>query len=194
MKYILTFALLLTGCATYEITDTGRALRTEDQYFEIVQKNSDRTIRYSGLYNVLEMQGTLLSAEVLEAQLDQKTRIYLWDETKFQTEKDLVAKRLSSETEIFLSFYTPERKNDDLGTPKTLWKTFLDVDGRRYEGKVVRMKSSLAELISLYPTHNRFYTPYSLIFPLPAKSIEGKEMKITVTGPVGSGTLHYNKK
>ncbi|WP_413577289.1 hypothetical protein ACLVWU_03280 [Bdellovibrio sp. HCB290] len=198
MKYILALpfllTLLLTGCASYEITDTGRALRTEDQYFEIVQKNSDRTTRYSGLYNVLEMQATLLSSEVLEAQLDQKTRIYLWDDNKFQTEKNLVAKRLSTETEFFLSFFTPEKKNDDLGTPKTLWKTFLDVEGRRYEGKVIRIKSALAELTSLYPTHNRFYTAYSLIFPVSEKSIEGKEMKITVTGPVGSGTLNFNKK
>ncbi|WP_413580483.1 hypothetical protein [Bdellovibrio sp. HCB288] len=198
MKYILALplllTLLLTGCASYEVTDSGRALRTEDQYFETVQKYTDRTTKYSGLYNVLEMQATLLSSEVLEAQLDQKTRIYLWDEAKFQEERGKVATRLSAETEFFLSFFTPERQNDNLGTPKSLWKAFLDVDGRRYEGKVTRIKSSLAELISLYPTHNRFYTPYSLTFPVSEKTISGKEMKVTVTGPVGSGILSFNKK
>lgn len=193
MKYIFSLALLLAGCASYEVTPTGRALRTENQYFEIVEKNSDRTTKYSGLYNLLEMQATVLNSEVTEGQLDQLTRFYLWDDAKFQQEKSKRETKLSSETEFFLSFYTPERKNDDLQKDTSLWRTFLDVDGKRYQGKVTRIKSSLAELVSLYPTHNRFFTAYQLIFPIPVKSIEGKEMMITVTGPVGSGTLHFNK-
>jgi hypothetical protein len=194
MKYIFTFALILTGCASYEITPTGRALRTENQYFEIVEQNSDRTTKYSGLYNLLEMQGTILNSAVIEGQLDQLTRFYQWDDAKFEQEKSKRETKLSSETEFFLSFYTPERKNDDLQKDTSLWRTFLDVDGKRYQGKVTKIKSSLAELVSMYPTHNRFFTPYSLTFPVAVKSIEGKEMKVTITGPVGSGTLHFNEK
>ncbi|WP_413560053.1 hypothetical protein [Bdellovibrio sp. HCB209] len=194
MKYILALSLLVTGCASYEITESGRALRTEDQYFSIVDKNTDRTTKYSGLYNLLEMQAVVLNSEVLDAQVDQLTRFYLWDEPKIQDEKIKRDARLNKETELFLSFYTPNVKNDDLQKDTTLWKIFLDVDGRRYQGKVTRIKSPLAELVSLYPTHNRFFTPYALTFPVAMKSIEGKEMKVTVTGPVGSGTLNYNKK
>lgn len=194
MKYILAFSLLLAGCASYEITPSGRAIRTEDQYFEIVDKNTDRTTKYSGLYNLLEMQAVQMNSELMDAQVDQLTRFYLWDEPKIQDEKIKRDARLSKETEFFLSFYTPNSKNDDLQKDTTLWKTFLDVDGRRYQGKVTKIKSALTELVSLYPTHNRFFTPYSLTFPVAMKSIEGKEMTVTVTGPVGSGTLHYNKK
>lgn len=193
MKYIFALALLISGCASYEVTQTGRALRTENEYFETVEKFSDRTTKYSGLYNVLEMQATLLNSAVTEAQLDQLTRFYLWEDPKFNTEKAKRETKLSTETEFFLSFYTPERKNDDLQKDTTLWRTFLDVDGKRYEGKVTRNKSALAELVSLYPTHNRFFTAYNLVFPIPVRSIEGKEMKVTVTGPIGSGTLHFNK-
>lgn len=194
MKYFILLFLALSACASYEITPSGRALRTEDQYFEIVDKNSDRTTKYSGLYNTLEIQATLLNSEVTEAQMDQLARFYLWDESHFQTEKAKREEKLNRETEFFLSFFTPERKNDDLAKNVTLWKTFLDVDGRRYEGKVTKIKSALAELTSLYPYHNRFYTPYSMVFPVSVRSIEGKTMKLTVTGPVGSGTLTFQQK
>ncbi|MBO9665991.1 MAG: hypothetical protein J7501_04200 [Bdellovibrio sp.] len=192
MRYLFILAFLaLSACATYEITPSGRALRTEDEYFEIVEDNSDRTTRYSGLYNVLEMQGTLLNTAVSEAQLDQQARYYLWDETKYNSEQTKRQESLNRETEIFLSFFTPERKNDDMDKNSTVWKTFLDVDGRRYEGRVTKLKKALPELTSLYPTHNRFFTPYSLVFPVPVKSIENKDIKLTVTGPVGSGVLHF---
>ncbi|MFM6930161.1 MAG: hypothetical protein ACKOX6_16945 [Bdellovibrio sp.] len=194
MKYFILLFLALSACASYEITPSGRTLRTEDQYFEIVDRNSDRATKYSGLYNTLEIQGTLLNSEVSQAQMDQLARFYLWDEAHFQTEKAKREEKLNRETEVFLSFFTPERKNDDLAKNATLWKTFLDVDGRRYEGKVTKLKAALAELSSLYPYHNRFYTPYSMIFPVSVKSIEGKSIKLTVTGPVGSGTLVFQPK
>lgn len=194
MKYILALSFLIAGCASYEITQSGRSIRTEDQYFSIVDKNTDRTTKYSGLYNLLEMQAVMMNSELMDAQVDQLTRFYLWEDAKIQEEKGKREARLNKETEFFLSFYTPNSKNDDLQKDTTLWKTFLDVDGRRYQGKVTKIKSPLAELVSLYPTHNRFFTPYSLTFPVAMKSIEGKEMTLTVTGPVGSGTLHYNKK
>lgn len=194
MKYFLLLFLTLSACASYEILPSGRALRTEDQYFEIVDKNSDRTTKYSGLYNTLEMQATILNTEVIDAQLDQLSRFYLWDDTHYQTEKAKREEKLNTETEVFVSFFTPERKNDDLAKNTTLWKIFLDVDGRRYEGKVTKIKAALAELTSLYPYHNRFYTPYNIVFPVSSKLIEGKLVKLTVTGPVGSGTLVFQPK
>jgi hypothetical protein len=55
MKYFILLFLALSACASYEITPSGRALRTEDQYFEIVDKNSDRTTKYFGFYNIFEI-------------------------------------------------------------------------------------------------------------------------------------------
>ncbi len=191
MKYILCLSLFLSACASYEVTTTGRALRTEGEYFETVENNTTLTRRYSGLYNILEIEATLLKSQVLDAQLDQQTRIYLWDEVKFQEEKAKVNGRLNKETELFVGFFTPERKNDDAASPTTTWRVFLDADGRRYEGKVTKLKVQFAELISLYPYFNRFHTPYKVVFAVPMKSIENKDLKVTVTGPVGSAALDY---
>lgn len=192
MKYLLTFTLLLSACAsTYEVTPSGRTLRTADEYMETLEKNSDKLRSYSGFYNILDVEGVVLNSKVAEAQLDQSSRLYQWDESKYAEQKAKFDQRLSRESEFFISFFTPERKNDDLSKTTTVWRIFLDVDGRRFEGKAVKMKQPLAEIQGLYPFHNRFATPYSVIFPVAMRSIEGKEMKVTMTGPVGSGVMTF---
>lgn len=184
--------LCLAACATYETTPSGRNIRTESEYFNVIDQNSDKVTRYSGLYNLLDAQGTILNSKVLEAQMDQLTRIYQWDDKKFLEEKSKNEGRLNKEAEFFLAFYTPERKSDDLNRPNTQWRLFLDVGGKRYEGKVTKIKTALPELISLYPSFNRFYTPYSVIFNVPMKSIEASPLKMTITGSVGSAILNFN--
>lgn len=193
MKYLLLAFLFLSACATnYEVTPAGHTIKTAGDYASVIEKNSDKVRRYSGFYNTLEMEGTVLNSAVSQAQLEQASMLYQWDEKKFADEKAKVEDRLSKQTDFFLSFYTPERKNDDLSKPNTMWKVFLDVEGRRYEGKVTKIKLQLAEIEGLYPYHNRFYSPYSVTFPVTMRSIEGKPLKLTVTGAVGSGVLEFN--
>lgn len=127
----------------------------------------------------------------MQAQLEYSATLYQWDEKKFLEEKGKMESRLSKESEIFMSFFTPERKNDDLSKKNTMWKIFLDVDGKRYEGKATKIKLQLAEIEALYPYHNRFYTPYTVVFPIAMKSIERRPLEVTVTGVVGSGTLKF---
>ncbi|MDG0815599.1 hypothetical protein [Bdellovibrio svalbardensis] len=191
MKYLFALCLCLTACASYEVTPGGRAIRTESEYFNVIDQNSDQQIKYSGLYNLLDVQGTALNSKVMEAQMDQLTRIYQWDDKKYLEEKSKFEGRLNKETEFFVAFYTPERKSDDLNKPNTQWRLFLDVAGKRYEGKVAKIKTASPELISLYPSFNRFYTPYSVTFNVPMKSIESLPMKLTVTGSVGSAALDF---
>ncbi|QDK38919.1 hypothetical protein [Bdellovibrio sp. NC01] len=194
MRYLAALLLLtLSACATYEVTPAGRAILTENQYFEIVDQNSDQVTRYSGLYNLLDVQGTALTSKVLLAQMDQLTRIYQWDENKFKEEKAKNEGRVNKEAEFFLAFYTPERKSDDLNKPNTQWRIFLDVDGKRYDGKITKIKIAFPELVSLYPSFNRFYTPYSVVFNVPMRLVENKPMKMTITGSVGSAVLNFPK-
>lgn len=190
MKYLIALSLLaLSACATYEVTPGGRTIRTESEYFKEIDAHSDQLTRYSGLYNLLDMQATVLNSKVREAQMDQLTRIYQWDEKKYQEEKAKNQASLNSETQIFLGFYTPERKSDNLDKPSNQWRVFMDVGGKRYDGKVTKIRVATPELTSLYPSYNRFYTPYTVTFNVPMKSIEDQPLKITVTGAVGSGVL-----
>ena len=104
---------------------------------------------------------------------------------------DELVTKMAKETEFFISFFVPERKHDDLHKAKTLWKLFLDANGRRYEGKSSRMKTILSDVVSLYPQHNRWSTPYIVSFPVPVSMIENGGAILTITGPAGSTTLSF---
>ncbi len=192
MKYLLILTFLLTACAsTYEVTPAGRTLRTADEYTEILQKNSDKLRTYSGFYNILDVEAVVINSLVAQAYLEHNARLYQWTDARYSEEKTKLEQRLSRQSEFFMSFFTPERKNDDLYKPDTMWRIFLDVDGRRFEGKATRVKLPLAEIQAAYPFHNRFATPYLITFQVPMLSIEKKEMKLTLTGAVGSGSLTF---
>lgn len=192
MKSILVLSfLILASCASQELVRGGRPLISKSNYVDLIYDNTQKDIKYSGLYNTLEVQATPFTSQVAQGQLDYQTHIYQWDENKFSTESAAYETRLNREAEFFISFFTPEKKNDDLTKPNSVWKVFLDVDGRRYEGQVKKVHSLLAEIQGFYPYHNRFSTPYSVIFPVPMKSIESKPMTLTLTGPIAAGILKF---
>ncbi len=193
-KLVVAAFLALTACASYEVTPSGRTQKTTENYMLVLEKNSDKVRRYSGFYNTIDMEGTLLNQEVTRAQLEQSAYIYQWDDAQFKDEKNKRESKMAKETELFLSFYTPDRKNDTLFKADSIWKIFLDIDGRRYEGKAQKIKTELIHIEGLYPYHNRFYTPYSIVFPVPTAQIEGKPAKLTITGAVGSANLNFNSK
>ncbi len=193
MRFLLLtlFSLAITACATRDVTPTGINVMSESAYNSVIEEYSDSTERYSGLYNTITMRSTLLNSKVSRAQVDQSARLFMWDQEKYNAELSKTNQKLEKETEIFLSFFTPTRKHDNLNHSKTLWRIFLDANGKRYEGKVTKIKLLTSELQGLYPYHNSFSTPYSVIFPIPITSIEKGNSKLTVTGPVGSATQSY---
>jgi len=187
MKSLFIAFLLLGACADNQPKPpyNGPGI-SADQYETVLESHKASTRDYQGFYNTVEMQGVLITPDMAEAQIEQNTRLYQWDAQKIQAEKDSANTRLSSQTEIFLAFYTPERKNDNLDKVQTLWKVFLDANGKRYEAKVKKIKLLPSEILGLYPFYNKFCTPYQLTFPFPVTSLAGSPVKLTITGPVTS--------
>ena len=196
LSLLVTSAILLTSmisCSTLPSPDPSLNLISESTYQEIISENTQHQQKYSGLYNTIDVTATILNSKVTSAQTDQYARLYLWDLTKYNEEKAKAESNLNKEASFFVSFYTPEKKHDDLNKNKTLWKIFLDVDGKRHEGKVKKIKLLTEELQGFYPFHNRFSTPYMITFSTPMKEIENKKnIKLTITGPIGSASLIYN--
>ena len=184
--------ILLSGCATRETTSAGVQIATQSESEKVVDRYSDRIESYNGLYNTMQAAATLHNSVVSAAILDQKARLFQWDQGKFDAQKLESQEKLGKETEVFISFFTPDKKHDDLNKNPSLWKIFLDVNGRRYEGKVTKIKLQTVEVQSLYGYHNRFSTPYQLIFPISVRLVENYPSKLTLTGPVGSATLNFN--
>jgi hypothetical protein len=164
----------------------------ESEYYSTIDNNSRRKQVYDGFYATMEFSAALINTPASRARVDQNARIYQWDADKYKDEKAKSESNLAKQTEIFLSFYVPDRKNDDLNKSKTLWKVFLDANGKRYEGKVEKMKTLIAEVLALYPLHNRWSTPYKVIFNVPTDLVEAGPTKLTLTGPVGFASVDFD--
>lgn len=189
---ILVVSTFLFACATpVKKYESQLNLISEDQYTEIIEKQMIHDQAYDGLYNTIDMKAVPLTSKVSLAQVDQTARQYLWDETKYNEERNKAQQQLDKESQIFVSFFTPEKKHDDLAKNKTLWKIFIDVDGHRYEGKASKIKLLESEIKGLYSFHNKFSTPYQITFPVAMKNIEGKAIRLTLTGPVGSSSVVF---
>lgn len=193
LKIIFTAGLFLgmLACSTVETNNTGLPLMEESEIKQTIEQFSAHQQVYDGLYNAIDMTVTMRNSKVIRAQLAQRARQSQWDRTQFQLETANAEKKAKAETEIFLSFFTPDHKNDDLHKGKTAWKVYLEADGHRWEGKVTKLKFTLAELKAMYPKHNPFGTPYLISFPVGIESVEDKAAKFTVTGPLGAGVANF---
>jgi hypothetical protein len=184
----------LTACVSSNVTSSGVNIMSEASYEAIVDKWSDHVEDYNGLNNTVTIMATLLNPEMATAQLDQNARVFQWDQITFDNEKKKLENNLGQQTEIFVSFYSPERKWDDLYKSKTLWKVFLDMNGQRYEGKVSKIKLLPREVQSLYHYHTSFATPYTISFPVSARGVDNKPARLIFTGAIGSVTLNFGNK
>lgn len=189
--WTLLLATTLFGCAT-SYHNPNLPLTDEDSYFSTLQKFTAKMQVYNGFQAAVDYSATLLNHPVSQHQVDQNARIYQWTPTQYADEKAKSESVLAKRTEIFLSFFTPDKKNDDLNKAKTSWKIFLDAGGRRYEGRAEKIKANNSEIAALYPSYNRWSTPYRLIFDTPVSQIENQQSKLTLTGPIGSTTVEFN--
>lgn len=190
---LLTFlgTAFLTGCKSQPIPSPGVDTISQSEYEAKIDPYTQRIEKYDGIVNVLHYSATLLNSKVDQAQLMQRARLYQWDSATFNSEMQKMNAELDKNTQIFITFYTPERKHDDLNKNQTLWKIFLDADGRRWEGKATKIKLLTNEIQAMYPDHTRFATPYILTFPVSMRLIESKPIRLTLTGTVTSATVEF---
>lgn len=201
MKIIWASCIVLgatLGCSStnklseVDATTESRSPQLTKNYTMGINSYSDGDANYTGLYNTFEYRATLLNSAVHKLVLNQQAKSYLWDEEKLSKEDEKNQKKMADFTEIFLSFYTPERKNDNLTDAKSIWRVYLDVGGRRYTGKVKRDRSLLAEIQALFPYHTRWNTAYRVSFPIPTATVDTQNSQVTITGPLGTKTVNFS--
>lgn len=187
---ILVF-FFFSSCATQLPVAEGIPDISKADYTDLMQNKSVKEEIYSGLYNQVTAHATRLDASAQESYLAYSARLYQWSKSQYDQEKSKVATKQSQSSEFFLSFYTPERKHNDLSSSKSMWKIYLDVEGQRYEGSAVRLKQNVNELETMYPAHNRWSTPYLISFPIAAALLDGKPAKVTITGAISTVQLQF---
>lgn len=172
-------------------TSGPESIRVPKSHIEVIEANSSGDSEFAGLYNTFELKATILNSTVREALVQRQAEYYQWDAAQVSTEREKATQENSAEAAVFVSFATPERRNDNLADKKSIWRIFLDVGGRRYVGQAKKDRRLIAELQALFPYHTRWNTPYMFSFPVGMSAIENQTMKLTITGPLGSRVLEF---
>lgn len=191
IRLLLLSLFLLSACTTTR-TNPSMALMSEGDVESAIDRNTVRKRVYDGFQNIMEVSITAHNSAVLAALLDQNARLYQWNAENFSLEKNKVDATKSNQTDFFLSFFVPEKKYDDLHRKTSSWKVFLDINGRRLEGRVTKVKGNYAEIRALYPHFTRWNTAYLLSFGVPTADIDMQPSSVTITGPVGSVTAEFS--
>jgi hypothetical protein len=173
-------------------TSGPESIHVPKSHVEVIEANSSGDSEFAGLYNTFELKATILNTPVREALVQRQAEYYQWDPAQVSSEREKATQENSAEAAVFISFSTPERRNDNLADKKSIWRIFLDVGGRRYVGQAKKDRRLIAEIQALFPFHTRWNTPYLLSFPVGMSAIENQTMKLTVTGPLGSRVLEFS--
>ena len=197
--FLLSIMLVMSlmSCTSTSVKDTAVAgddalpPKADLTYEQKLDRYSAGDKEYAGFYNAFEYRATILNTPVRDLLLQKRAAYFQWDDAKIAQEKEKSHQELSTQTIMFVSFFTPERLNDNLADRKTIWRTYIDAGGRRYEGKVTRIRLLLAELSTLYPYHTRWNSPYKFEFPVPTTAIETQDVTLTITGPLGSRSVTF---
>ena len=194
--FIMT-AFLFAGCST--TTRFGEIFQPAQgsgpsiplNYEEKIEQYSAGDQEYSGLYNNFEFKATLTNAPIRDALIDRQADYYKWDETRRTSDRAKKIDSARTQTNVYLSFFTPTIKNDNLDDVKKIWEIYLTVGGQRYTGTAKRNKMNRAELLALYPYSNAWGTNYDVSFPVSVSTIETQSSEMTITGPLGTRSIIF---
>jgi hypothetical protein len=184
--------LFTLGCQSTEKNNSNIIQFNEDEYNQVIENFTQQAQEYDGLQNTIEFHATLLNSRAIEAQTLRKASILQWEKGKYDSELKSRLTKANENTEVFVSFFTPERKNTDLARSETLWKIFLVSKDNRYEGKAEKINLLISEIQSLYPHHNRWSNAYLIKFPVSVSEVEKSQAEFILTGPVGTKSVRFN--
>lgn len=185
------FLVFTAGCGLLskdsKLTDELKELRSN--YYSHLNKVCVKDEVYDGLRNAFHYVICPLDSETLNYQLELSRIYFLWDDAQYAEKKQEMERAKSKETQVFLSFYTPDAKLDDLSIKDSNWRAFIDTNGKRYLASIQKIKNRYEDLRVTYPQHSQWSTGYTLTFPVALNQIDFKGSDFTLTGRVG-----YSKK
>lgn len=201
--FIFIFLLLQIGCASKAVTKDGHVtnpaasasigtILDEKSYAQLIAKNTRHDQRYDGFYNKFEVYATFLNSEVQAALLQKKTEALSWSAPRAQTEREKLFQENSNQTKFAISFFVPSVRLNDLHKKTSIWQLYLDVGGKRYEGKVSRLAGKFEDIQSLFNYHTRWSIAYDVVFDVPLSGVEGHgPVTFTLTSTQGAATLKF---
>lgn len=194
---ILPFAILsafsLLGCASPE-KEKGAVVGpqlSESDYNEIYNRFTKSEKKYEGFHQLFDVKATLVGTELQAALLQRKSDAYLWDSNQAQEAREEAFQENSNSTKFIVVLFTPHPRLNDLAKPNSIWKTYLTVNGTRYQGEVKKIPGPFERIHSVYPSHNRFTVAYEVKFGVPVTSAEQDGMLFALTSHLGSARFEF---
>lgn len=173
------------------LTAELKSLRSD--YYSYLNKTCIKDEVYDGLRNAFQYVVCPLDEQVLKYQLELNRIYFLWDEETYAKNLQDLEKSKSKETQVFLSFFTPDTKLDDLSAKSSNWRAFIDSGGKRYMASIMKLKNRFEDLRVTYPKHSPWSTGYMLTFPVPVTQVDFSSADFTLTGRVGFSKKAFTK-
>lgn len=187
-KYFFLIPLaILSACVTLSPNPAT------DEYVSAVEEFTAGDQVHEGAYNNFNYRATVMTPDMQRLYINKKAEVYLWSDEKRSAELTKLSENNDKSTQIFLSFFTPNRWDDNLSTSKSIWSVYLQNGANRYEGKVTKNRESRTELNVMFPYHGRFATAYMVQFFVPVSELIMSDLKVTIAGPLGAKTVQFTQ-
>lgn len=177
---------LTVGCSHSPQTPVPDLPRFSGDYLSAVSDLTRTGHAYRGVNNLYQVRVTMLTANLLARQIDQKKTFYGWDNKRSEEESAKLRQQAFTETRFFVSFFTPDGNHSDLTEKNSLWRFLLQTGSQRLVGEAKLISTPLADLQSDYPDHDRFSIPYMISFPIALDAAQTSGATFIMTGPLGN--------
>ena len=142
---------------------------------------------YDGIAHVITLQTTFLNEETDLFMLEQKRKWFKWSESSFKKELEKKQSSRKKYTHVMMAAYASNTELDNFHKRRTLWRSYLHVDDKRYEGSISKTQLTPSEVKRLFPYYNSFASVYLVSFPIPSKITEtALKVRFSLTSPHAS--------
>lgn len=194
MKYLILVALFIVSCSSHPPAKDGAVigLRLNDtEYEKLIESNTHSDKQYSGFHNTFQVHATMVNTDVQSALLQKESDTLQWDERTAQQNREKFFQEMSSESRFAISLFTPSRKHNDLHKGTSIWKIYLEFEGKRYEGTATKKELQLVQLTKIFPYHTRWSTAYEVTFKVPMTALEKSSSHLVLTSTLGTSKFEY---
>lgn len=192
---MLAATLWLSACSSSKKNEPSAAspatVTSDSEYEAIIDRFTRMAQKYKGFYNLYEVHVTLQNSLVRSAMLQRLSEYQQWDPETLRQSREKMFQEMSTESSVTLSFFSPDKGHNDLDKGNSIWKVYLENQGKRYVGKIKKDKNKYVQLQTLFPHHTRFSTAYEVIFPVPMTSIENHPTSIVLSSSVGTSRFEF---
>jgi hypothetical protein len=189
---ISTLVLLVAGCASGVPTRRAPVPSPESGDWGLLRDASSRRVSlYDGFVHRANASATWFSPRVREAGVRRQAE---WErKNQAEIEEAVVTARADAllGEEFLVSFYTAEKRANDLDASRSIWHLELDDGETRVPAFEIIGFPTDATIRQLFPYVDPFEVVYRVRFRWTGAPLDGRPFKLLISGGLGSLVLDF---